>query len=311
MATALITHSDCLEHVTPEGHPERVDRLKTLLELFDDPSFDKLQRHSAPLCPVECIERAHPRHYYDHVVQSQPESGIANLDADTHMSPGSLKAALRAAGANVLAVDLVLGGQAKNAFCAVRPPGHHAEQSLAMGFCLFSNVVVGALHALERHGLERVGIVDFDVHHGNGTSALACNDRRMFFASSHEMPLFPGTGHRSETGAYGQIVNVPLRSQSGGPEFRQAMESDILPALESHDPQCVFISAGFDAHRRDPLATLMWLEDDYAWATNAICDVAETLCDGRVISTLEGGYDLTGLKESAAAHVRTLMSRGN
>ncbi len=309
MTTALITHSDCLNHVTPAGHPERADRLKTLLQLFESPEFDSLQRREAPLCGIDRIERAHPRRHYDRIARSRPARGSASLDPDTHMSPGSLDAARRAAGANVLAVDLVLGGQADNAFCAVRPPGHHAEAERAMGFCLFSNVIIGALHALEEHGLERVGIVDFDVHHGNGSSALAWDDGRIFFASSHEMPLFPGTGCKSETGACGQIVNVPLGSGSGGAEFRRAMEGEILPALANHGPQCVFISAGFDAHMRDPLATLTWSENDFAWATGAICDVADECCGGRVVSTLEGGYDLTGLRNSAAAHVRALMSR--
>ena len=180
MTTALITHSDCLNHVTPPGHPERVDRLKTLFELFKSAEFDGLQRHEAPLCGISSIERAHPRQYYDRIAAAGPQRGFTSLDPDTHMSPGSLNAARRAAGANVLAVDLVLGGQADNAFCAVRPPGHHAEETRAMGFCLFSNVIIGALHALDEHGLERVAIVDFDVHHGNGSSALAWDDERIF-----------------------------------------------------------------------------------------------------------------------------------
>ena len=309
MTTALITHTDCLKHLTPAGHPERVDRLKALLELFDEPSFKHLPRHEAPLCTIEQIERAHRPGYYNQIAQSEPQSGFTTVDGDTHMSPHSLQAARRAAGANVLAVDLVLTGQSNNAFCAVRPPGHHAEAARAMGFCLFSNVMIGAHHALGRHQLERVAIVDFDVHHGNGTSDLAWHDDRIFFASTHESPLFPGTGLAHEVGAHGQIVNVPLKSQTGNEEFKRAMETQILPALANHRPQCIFISAGFDAHWRDPLATLRWTDDIYGWATEAICDVADRCCDGRVISSLEGGYDLDGLRDSVAVHLQALMQR--
>lgn len=310
MTTALITHNDCLNHITPAGHPERVDRLKTLLRLFDEPQFNDLQRFDAPLCEIEQILRAHPRQHYEKIAHSEPQSGFISIDGDTHMSPGSLVAARRAAGANVLAVDLVLNGQVNNAFCAVRPPGHHAERARAMGFCLFSNVIIGALHALEAHPLERVAIVDFDVHHGNGSSALAWDDKRIFFASTHESPLFPGTGAAHETGAHGQILNVPLESQTSDAHFQRAMEREILPALAAHHPDCIFISAGFDAHWRDPLATLTWSEDIFGWATDAICDVADKCCNGHVISTLEGGYDLEGLYHSAAAHLQALMQRG-
>ena len=276
MATALITHDECLQHVTPSGHPERVARMETLFELFDQNEFSDLIRCEAPVCSIQHLLRAHPQSYIDAILQAAPDRGFVSLDPDTHVSPGSIDAARRAAGANVLAVDLVLNRKVRNAFCAVRPPGHHAESARAMGFCLFANVVIGALHALEEHDLDRVGIVDFDVHHGNGTSALLWNDERVLFASTHEMPLFPGTGNESETGAHNQIVNAPLRSGSGGVEFRQAMNHRILPALERHQPQCIFVSAGFDAHRRDPLATLNFSEDDFKWATEAICDVAET-----------------------------------
>lgn len=310
MTTALITHDDCLAHETPPGHPERAARLKTLFRMLGRPEFAGLKRYDAPLCEAGPILRAHPQSHLDQIAEASPARGYRSLDPDTHMSPGSMTAALRAAGANVRAVDLVVSGEADNAFCAVRPPGHHAEAARAMGFCIFSNVMIGALHALAHHGLERVGIVDFDVHHGNGTSALAWNDGRIFFASTHEMPLFPGTGYEHETGAHGQIVNVPLRTLSGSPDFRKALERRILPALAGHRPQCVFVSAGFDAHLRDPLATLRLTEDDFAWATGAICDVADSQCGGRVISTLEGGYDLQGLENSAAAHLGALMARG-
>ncbi|MCY3879741.1 MAG: histone deacetylase family protein [Rhodobacteraceae bacterium] len=309
MTTALISHADCLNHQTPAGHPERSGRMATLMRIFEGLTMDGLVRLEAPLCDDEAILRAHPRAYIDRLEKCRPDSGYVSLDPDTHMSPGSMAAARRAAGANVLAVDLVLSREVDNAFCAVRPPGHHAEAERAMGFCLLSNVFIGAMHALERHGLDRVGILDFDVHHGNGTSALAWADERVFFASSHEMPLFPGTGHATETGAHGQIVNVPLASRSGSAEFRSAWHDHILPALDQHKPQCVFISAGFDAHSRDPLATLNLSESDFAWATDAICDIADTHCSGRVVSTLEGGYDLQALAACVEAHLNSLCGR--
>lgn len=310
MSTGLITHPDCLNHITPHGHPERVERLETLNDLFKLPEFDELHRYQAPLCDKQMIELAHPPRHHKQIFRSEPKEGFTSLDPDTHLSLGSLNAARRAVGANTLAVDLVLKGEINNAFCAVRPPGHHAETTRAMGFCLFGNVIIGALHALENHALERIGIVDFDVHHGNGTSDIAWGNERIFFASTHEMPLFPGTGFASESGAYGQIVNVPLSSGSGGADLRKAFETKILPQLSDHKPDCIFISAGFDAHFRDPLASLRWTEDDFAWATNSICDVADECCSGRVISSLEGGYDLKGLRDSVALHVRCLMDRG-
>ncbi len=309
MTTALITHPDCLQHVTPSGHPERVDRLKAIMERLEAPEFGELERIEAPLCGQEQLLRVHPQDYITHVGERTPPSGHASLDPDTHLSPGSFKAALRAAGANVRAVDLVTAGDVGNAFCAVRPPGHHAETARAMGFCLFGSVVVGAMHALDACGLQRVAIIDFDVHHGNGTSDLLWNEERALFASTHQMPLYPGTGQASETGSHGQIVNVPLDPGDGGAEFRRAMTGTILPRVEQHDPDCIFISAGFDAHRRDPLSNLMLETDDFAWATEAICDVADAACDGRVVSTLEGGYDLDGLADSVCAHLHVLMRR--
>ena len=310
MTTALITHQDCLNHITPPGHPERVERLEVLNKLFNSSEFSQLQRYDAPIGKDEHIKRAHPQEYIDQISQIKPTEQYLSLDQSTYVSAGSIHAAKRAVGANILAVDLVLQGKVKNVFCAVRPPGHHTEKSKAMGFCLFGNVIIGALHALDHYGLKRVGIVDFDVHHGNGTSDIAWSDARIFLGSTHEMPLFPGTGLESETGEYGQIVNVPLNSGSNGIALRQAMSNQILPRLIDHQPECVFISAGFDAHIRDPLATLRWVEDDFHWVTNAICEVANACCDGRIISTLEGGYDLTGLRCSASAHVRCLMNNG-
>lgn len=310
MATALITHPDCLGHVTPDGHPERVARLEAILSrLKDDPAFDALVRVEAPECEEEHILRVHPETYLTSIRSTAPQSGFAGLDPDTHMSPGSFKAALRAAGACVKGVELVLEGRARNAFCAVRPPGHHAETAKAMGFCLFGSVAISAKYALDACGLERVAVVDFDVHHGNGTSDLLWHEPRALFASTHQMPLYPGTGSRSETGEFGQIVNAPLAAGSGGREFRSAMEKEILPRIEAQNPDLVMISAGFDAHRRDPLANLALEEADFSWATSALCDIADACCDGRVVSSLEGGYDLEALSSSVAAHLEVLMER--
>ena len=311
MTTALITHPDCLGHLTPPGHPERVARLEAIHDRLDAAEFRNLLRLEAPLCGSEHLLGLHPQSHIDHISAKLPNHGLSSLDADTHLSPGSLNAALRAAGANVMAVEKVLGGEVRNAFCAVRPPGHHAERNRAMGFCLFGNAAIGAMHALEVCGLERVAIIDFDVHHGNGTSDLLWNEQRALFASTHQMPLYPGTGHSAEIGAHGQIVNVPLDPGAGGLEFRRAMSNVILPRVESHRPDCIFISAGFDAHSRDPLANLMFETEDFVWATEALCDVADVHCSGRVVSTLEGGYDLEGLSDSVAAHLEVLMKRSS
>lgn len=309
MPTLLLTHPDCLAHETPTGHPEQVARLSAVLKALDAPEFDALIRADAPLAEEAHILRAHPESYLRQIRAALPETGLASLDADTHLSPGSWNAAMRAAGANVAAVDAVMAGQAGNAFCATRPPGHHAETAQAMGFCLFGNVVIGARHALDAHGLERVAIVDFDVHHGNGTQDLVWDDPRVFFASTHQSPLYPGTGAAHETGACGTIMNVPLPPGTDGAAFRHVMEANVLPAVVAFRPQMLFISAGFDAHKADPLANLRLLEDDFAWVTGAICDLADTHAQGRVVSTLEGGYDLDALAASTAAHVRTLMER--
>ena len=310
MTTAFITHRDCLDHVTPPGHPERVARLEAINRRIGSPEFQGLKRLEAPLCEMDDLLRLHPQAYIDSIRSRLPNRGHASMDPDTHLSPGSMKAALRAAGANIIAVEKVLDREAANAFCAVRPPGHHAETARAMGFCLFGSVAIGAMHALEVRGLERVAIVDFDVHHGNGTSELLWNERRAFFASTHQMPLYPGSGNASEIGAHGQIVNVPLRPGAGGAEFRRAMTDLVMPRLDEHRPDCIFISAGFDAHRRDPLANLMLEAEDFEWATEVLCDAADKHCEGRVVSSLEGGYDLDGLSDSVAAHVRVLMRRG-
>jgi acetoin utilization deacetylase AcuC-like enzyme len=311
MTTALITHADCLGHVNPAGHPERGERLEAIEAAFEAEEFAYLVRVEAPLAEDAAILRAHPAAYLERLRGISPEQGFAPIDADTFMMPGTLAAARRAAGAVVKAVDMVMAGEVRNAFCAVRPPGHHAETATAMGFCFFGNVVVGARHALEAHGLERVAIVDWDVHHGNGTQDLVWDEPRILFCSTHQMPLYPGTGAPGEKGAHGQVVNVPLPPGAGGGVFRAGMLGRVLPAVEAHNPDMILISAGFDAHARDPLANLQLTEDDYAWATARLCELADRLCGGRIVSTLEGGYDLTALAASAAAHVRVLMERGH
>lgn len=310
MTTALYTHPDCLNHVNPPGHPEQVARLEYINRALQAPGFDCLDRRDAPLCDDAHILLAHPRAYLDQIRAAVPASRWAQLDADTAMSPGTLTAAYRAVGANVAAVDAVLAGEAANAFIACRPPGHHAEKTRPMGFCIFSNVAIAALHALENHGLSRVAVLDFDVHHGNGTQDVLWDEPRARFASSHQMPLYPGTGRAEERGAHDNILNVPLGSGTGGAEMRAAWEDRILPAIEAFAPELVLISAGFDAHKSDPLAGLMWETDDFAWLTHRICDLADSVCGGRVVSTLEGGYDLEALADSVAAHVKVLMERG-
>ena len=256
------------------------------------------------------VLRVHPQAYLDRIKAAIPDAGRVSLDADTHVSPGSLEAALRGVGGYFAAVDAVLGGQVQNAFVACRPPGHHAETATAMGFCLFGNAAIAAKRALDHHGLSRVAIVDFDVHHGNGTQDLLWDEARALFISSHQMPLYPGTGAPHETGAHDNVINVPLAPLTGGAEMRRAYENEILPGLDDFGPELVLVSAGFDAHADDPLANLNWTEVDFAWLTDRVCDVADAHADGRVVSTLEGGYDLNGLSSSVAAHVGRLMERG-
>ncbi len=311
MNTALITHPDCLGHVNPAGHPECVDRLKAVLAVLEGEEFCYLVREEAPLAEDAHILRAHPPVHLLALEARAPTHDIVPIDADTFMCPGTLAAARRGAGAMIRGIDMVMAGEVKNAFCAVRPPGHHAEKTTAMGFCLFGNVAIGALHALEAHGLERVAVMDFDVHHGNGTQDLLWDEARVVFASTQQMPLYPGTGAESEKGAHNQIFNVPLPPGAGGADFRAAMTEVVLPAIDAHAPQLILISAGFDAHARDPLANLNLVESDFAWATNRLCDLAAKHCGGRVVSTLEGGYDLAALASSTQAHVRVLMERGN
>ncbi|MGE0847829.1 MAG: histone deacetylase family protein [Flavobacteriaceae bacterium] len=306
MTTLYITHEDCLGHATPVGHPERPDRLRAVWERTSGPDFDALKREEAQEASPDMAELAHPASYVDRIRAAAPKEGLVRVDADTSMSPGSWRAVMLGVGAAVRGVDAVLGKEADNVFCATRPPGHHAERTTAMGFCLFNNAAIAAYHAREQHGLKRVAVVDFDVHHGNGTQDIFWSDRDMFYGSTHQMPLYPGTGAVTETGV-GNIFNAPLRPGAGGDHFRLAMEERILPALSAFSPELLIVSAGFDAHRRDPLAELNFVEEDFAWATRRLMEVADEACEGRVVSILEGGYDLEGLASSAAAHVRELM----
>jgi acetoin utilization deacetylase AcuC-like enzyme len=309
MTTLLVTHPSSLEHDTGYGHPERSDRLRAVQGALATPEFASLLRRDAVRAETDRISKVHRSEYVEALLKAVPRQGHVRIDPDTVMSPGSGDAALYAAGAIVSAVDAVMAGEAANAFCAVRPPGHHATPGRGMGFCLFNNVAVGAEHIRTAHGLRRVSIVDFDVHHGNGTQAMYERDPDVLYASTHEYPLYPGTGDASERGV-GNVFNVPLASGSGSAEFRAGVEGVILPAIRAFEPEFMLVSAGFDAHVRDPLASLRLEEDDYAWVTARLRDLAEEFCSGRMVSTLEGGYDLTALAASAAAHVRELMRTG-
>ena len=299
-------HQDCRLHLTPPGHPERVERLAAVERGLAGIS---VERREAPLALQADLVRCHPAEYLERIRCAVPDEGLVALDGDTFLSPGSLNAALRAVGGVCTAVDAVLAGEAKTVFVAARPPGHHAETATAMGFCLFGTVAIAAKRALEVHGLHRVAVLDFDVHHGNGTQELLWNEGRVRIVSSHQMPLYPGSGAVSERGALGQITNLPLRTGSGGAEMRR-LWGPVLAELQDWQPELVLVSAGFDAHRDDPLAGLIWEVEDYLWITGAICDLADACCAGRVVSSLEGGYDLDALAASVAAHVSVLEERG-
>src|SRR5271157_4313958 len=307
MSTLLITHPACLDHLTPHGHPERPDRLRAVERALEAEKFQALARVEAPTAPFEIIALCHPMDYITQIRDATPGEGMVRLDADTSMSPGSFEAALRAVGGAVHAVDEVLANQAANAFVATRPPGHHAETARPMGFCFFDNAAIAARYAQKRHGVGRTAIVDFDVHHGNGSQEIFWADKTVMYCSTHQMPLFPGTGAVIESGEYETIVNAPLRPGDGGEQFRDAFENRILPRLREFQPELIVISAGFDGHMRDPLANLNLLEADFAWATQKIMDVADRYAGGRVVSLLEGGYDLQALANSVAAHVTALM----
>ena len=307
MTTALITHPDGLKHLMPEGHPERPARLEYVLAALEGKTLEHVH---APMAAEDDLLRVHPPAHLERLRAAAPETGLIQLDGDTFMSPGTLAAAYRAAGGAVRAVDMVMAGEAANAFVACRPPGHHAETATPMGFCLFGTVAVAAMHALDHHGLRRVAVMDFDVHHGNGTQDLLEAEARALFCSTHQMPLWPGTGAAHETGAHDNVLNVPLRPGAGSAEFRAAMTGTVLPRIAAFAPELLIVSAGFDAHRDDPLAQLDLVEEDFAWVTEHLCDLADAHCGGRLVSNLEGGYDLAALAASAAAHVDVLIARG-
>jgi acetoin utilization deacetylase AcuC-like enzyme len=307
MSTLLITHPACLDHLTPLGHPERPDRLRAIERALEAEKFQTLARSQAPLAALETIALCHPMDYIVEVREASPREGMIHLDADTAMSPGTFEASLRAAGGAIYAVDEVLTKKAANAFVATRPPGHHAETARPMGFCLFDNAAIATRYAQQRYGIASAAIVDFDVHHGNGSQEIFWSDKTVMYCSTHQMPLFPGTGAVGETGEHNTVVNAPLRPGDGGAAFRAAFESRILPRLSEFKPELVIISAGFDAHMRDPLANINLAEADFVWATQKLMDLADSCAGGRVVSLLEGGYDLQALGNSVAAHVATLM----
>lgn len=307
MSTLLVTHPAGLDHLTPAGHPERPDRLRALDRIFEQERFATLLRDQAPRGERDDIIRVHPEDFVDSLAEATPHEGVVRIDSDTVLSPGSWEAVTRAVGGACFAVDEVMEKRVTNAFVAMRPPGHHCETRRPMGFCLLNQVAIAARHAQAKYGLGRVAIVDFDVHHGNGTQEIFWADDSVLYASTHEMPLYPGSGAVSEIGAVGTIVNAPLRSGDAGDKFKEAFESRIFPRLETFRPELLLISAGFDAHKNDPLASLRLVDTDFGWVTKRLMEVADKYCDGRVVSVLEGGYDLDGLATSAAAHVTALM----
>lgn len=307
MTTLFVTHHDCIDHEPGELHPEHPDRLRGILRLLESEDFMLLHRDEAPHATHEQLLRVHPLSHIEHIMSKVPREGHFSFDGDTTLSPASGEAALRAAGGVCMAVDAVVRKEVRNAFSAGRPPGHHAERSQAMGFCFFNNVAVGAYHAREAHGLQRVAVMDFDVHHGNGTQHIFWDDPDAMYCSTHQEGSFPYTGLAEETGAHKNIVNCPLPAGSKGDVFKEVMEEKVLPALRAFKPDILFLSAGFDAHARDPMAQLRFSVADFVWATEALMAVAEECCEGRLVSVLEGGYDVVALSASVAAHVRKLM----
>lgn len=310
MPTLLVTHPAYARHEMPRGHPERIDRILAVEAVLSDPAFAGLVREEAPEAPFDAIEMCHRADYVEKLRKLSPHDDEEEvyLDGDTSMSPGTLEAALRGAGGAMLAVDRVMAGEAANAFSASRPPGHHAETATAMGFCLFNNAAIAARHAQRRHGAERVAIIDFDVHHGNGTQDIFWADPSVLYASTHQMPLYPGTGAARETGEAGTIVNAPLAAGADGRAFREAFETTILPRITRFSPDLVIVSAGFDAHARDPLGGLELVEEDFDWVTARLLDAAGQSAGGKLVSVLEGGYDLTALASATAVHVGRLMT---
>ena len=307
MTTLLLSHRSSLDHQTPPGHPERPDRIRAIEQVLGESRFDKLVREQAPEGTLDSVTLCHSEHYISELRHIAPQSGLIYLDADTSMSPGTWEAAMRGVGGAVAATDAVMSGTHDNAFVAMRPPGHHAEISRPMGFCFFDHAAIAARHAQRKYGIARAAVVDFDVHHGNGTQDIFWSDPTVMYCSTHQMPLFPGTGARGERGEHDTIVNAPLAPEDGSAKFRAAFENTILPQLQKFSPELIIVSAGFDAHFRDPLAQINLRAEDYGWVTRKLMDVADASAAGRIVSVLEGGYDLQGLKESAAAHVTALM----
>ena len=307
MPTLLLSHPASLNHLTPPGHPERADRLRAVDQALAEDRFGALVRGDAPEGDLDTVALCHDDHYIDELRDIAPAQGLVYLDGDTSMSPGTWEAAMRGVGGAVAATDAVMTGRASNAFVATRPPGHHAEIAKPMGFCFFDHAAIAARYAQRNYGIGRAAVVDFDVHHGNGTQDIFWADPSVMYCSTHQMPLFPGTGALGERGEHDTIVNAPLASGDGGAKFRAAFENLILPRLKSFAPELIVISAGFDAHRRDPLASLDLDAEDFGWVTRRLMDVADISAGGRIVSVLEGGYDLQGLKESVAAHVAALM----
>ncbi len=308
MTTLLLSHPACLEHATPPGHPERPDRMRAVEAVLSEARFDSLKRDLAPEGTLESVALCHNEHYVEELRHIAPTSGLVYVDGDTSMSPGTWEAVMRAVGGAVAATDAVMTGGVNNAFVATRPPGHHAEIGKPMGFCFFDHAAIAARHAQREYGIARVAVVDFDVHHGNGTQDIFWADPTVMYCSTHQMPLFPGTGASGERGDHDIIVNAPLASGDGSAKFRAAIDNLIVPQLRKFAPELIIVSAGFDAHRRDPLASLDLDAQDFGWVTRKLMDVADSTAGGRIVSVLEGGYDLQGLKESVAAHVTALMA---
>jgi acetoin utilization deacetylase AcuC-like enzyme len=307
MSTLLLSHPACLNHLTPPGHPERPDRLRAIEEVLAEDRFKALTRAEAPEGDLDSVALCHGEHYITELRHVAPTSGLVYIDGDTSMSPGTWEAVMRGVGGAVAATDAVMTGKHPNAFVAVRPPGHHAEKSTPMGFCFFDNAAIAARYAQRKYGISRAAVIDFDVHHGNGTQDIFWSDKSVMYCSTHQMPLFPGTGARGERGEHDTIVNAPLAPEDGSAQFRSAFENTILPQLTKFAPELVIVSAGFDAHHRDPLASINLRGEDFGWATRKLMDIADKSAGGRVVSVLEGGYDLQGLKESVAAHLTALM----
>jgi acetoin utilization deacetylase AcuC-like enzyme len=307
MTTLYLTHPACLDHATPPGHPERADRLRAVYQALGAERFNALVRAEAPEGSLDSVTLCHNEHYVTELRHVAPTKGLIYIDGDTSMSPGTWEAVMRGVGGAVAATDAVMSGSHDNAFVAIRPPGHHAEKKTAMGFCFFDNAAIAARHAQRKFGIARAAVVDFDVHHGNGTQDIFWSDPTVMYCSTHQMPLFPGTGASGERGEHDTIVNAPLASEDGGAKFRAAFENVILPNLRKFSPELIIVSAGFDAHYRDPLASLNLKAEDFGWVTQQLMDVADKTAGGRIVSVMEGGYDLQGLQESVAAHVTALM----